>query len=206
MLATLMFGLNGTIFLYQGEELGLPNPYFTDLSVYNDVDSITQYKDLVLKNKVISHDKFMNGLLKNSRDNARCPMQWDNSINSGFNKGQKTWLNMNEKYKHINVENEMNDCNSVLSYYMKLIKLRKSEYKDVLINGKFERLDKFEVNEDMFVYKKISNNKTIIVIINLGDNEIYYDNNLIANKKVIISNYDKHDNILKPYEAMILEV
>jgi len=206
MLATLMFGLNGTIFLYQGEELGLPNPYFTDLNLYNDVDSITQYKDLVLESKVISHEKFMEGLLKNSRDNARCPMHWDNSINSGFNQGAKTWLHMNDKYKHINVENELNDNNSVLNYYKELIQLRKSAYKDVLIDGDFVRLNQYEVNEDMFVYKKTYKDKSILVIINLGENHILYDYNLIINKKKIISNYKDNGNVLRPYEAMILEV
>ena len=113
---------------------------------------------------------------------------------------------MNDKYKHINVENELNDNNSVLNYYKELIKLRKSAYEDVLIDGDFVRLNQYEVNEDMFVYKKTYNDKSILVIINLGENPILYDYNLIINKKKIISNYKDNGNVLRPYEAMILEV
>ncbi|MEE1330034.1 MAG: hypothetical protein U0K18_02345, partial [Acutalibacteraceae bacterium] len=72
--------------------------------------------------------EFMNGLIKNSRDNARTPMHWDNSINNGFNEGHMPWLHMNEHAKDINVENQQNDDNSVLNYYKKLITIEKSKY------------------------------------------------------------------------------
>lgn len=204
MLATMIMCLNGTIFLYQGQEIGLPNPYFTDLNLYNDVDSITQYNDLVLTSKVISHEKFMDGLLKNSRDNARTPMHWNNSVNNGFNDGSKTWLAMNEKFKNINVYNQENDDKSVLNYYKKLIKLRK-QYKDILIDGEYVRLDKYEVNDDIFIYEKSFQDKKIIVILNLGANEISFDKYLIQDKKILISNYEKINNVLRPYEAIVVE-
>ena len=204
MLATLMMCLNGTIFLYQGQELGMINPYFNSLDLYNDVDSKTMYKDFVQDMKIMSHDEFMNGLLMNSRDNARTPMHWDNTVNSGFNKGAKTWLTMNTHAKNINVYNELNDNDSVLNYYKKLISLRKSEIKDLLIDGVFTRLNEYETNEDMFVYEKSIDNKSITVILNLGSNDIEYDLSLIENKEIILSNYQDKTNKLRAYEAIII--
>ena len=205
MLATLMMCLNGTIFLYQGQELGMINPYFHDLDLYDDVDSKTMYKDLVETMKVMEHDKFMHGLLMNSRDNARTPMHWDNSVNSGFNKGAKTWLTMNTHAKDINVENEINDDNSVLNYYKKLINLRKGNLKELLINGEFIRLNEYEENVDMFVYQKKIENDSITVILNLGNKVIDFKQELINGKEIIIANYDSISNSLRPYEAIVIK-
>ena len=204
MLATLMMCLNGTIFLYQGQELGMINPYFKDLDLYDDVDSKTMYKDLVETMKVMSHDDFMHGLLMNSRDNARTPMHWDNSVNSGFNQGAKTWLAMNTHAKDINVFNQIDDEKSVLNYYKKLISLRKSSLKDVFIDGYFERLSKYENYEDLFIYKKTFENETMTVIINLGANELEYDLSLRLDKEIIISNYETPCDKLRPYEAIVI--
>lgn len=204
MLATLMMCLNGTIFLYQGQELGMINPYFKDLDLYDDVDSKTMYHDLVETMKVMSHDDFMHGLLMNSRDNARTPMHWDNSINSGFNNGAKTWLAMNIHAKDINVANQINDDNSVLNYYKKLIKLRNSNLKNVFVDGYFERLSEFETHDDLFVYKKKYDDEIIIVIINLGQTELTYDQSLIKDKKVILSNYHQPNAKLRAYEAIVV--
>ena len=204
MLATLMMSLNGTIFLYQGQELGMINPYFKDLDLYDDVDSKTMYKDVVQTMKAMSHDEFMHGLLMNSRDNARTPMHWDNSVNSGFNQGEKTWLTMNTHAKDINVENQINDEDSVLSYYKKLIGLRKSNLKDVFIDGYFERLTNYETTDDLFVYKKTYNDEVITMIINLGQNEIDYDLSLVKDKEIIISNYKDINKKLRAYEAIII--
>ena len=146
----------------------------------------------------------MDGLLKNSRDNARTPMHWNNSVNNGFNDGSKTWLAMNEKFKNINVYNQENDDKSVLNYYKKLIKLRK-QYKDILIDGEYVRWDKYEVNDDIFIYEKSFQDKKIIVILNLGANEISFDKYLIQDKKILISNYENINNVLRPYEAIVVE-
>ena len=205
MLATMLLCLNGTIFLYQGQELGMTNPYFMDLDLYDDVDSITQYKDLVLDMKVMSHDEFMHGLLMNSRDNGRTPMHWDNSVNCGFNKGAKPWLHMNTLCKDINVLNGLADESSVLNYYKKLIAFRKGMYKDILIDGMYIRLSSFEASSDMYVYRKFDDDNAIIVILNLGDKEIEYDLSLIKNKEVLLSNYDGLDSKLRPYEAIVVK-
>ena len=204
MLATLMMCLNGTIFLYQGQELGMTNPYFYDLDIYDDVDSKTMYNDLVLDMKVMSHDKFMHGLLLNSRDNARTPMHWDNSVNSGFNKGFKPWLHMNDHCKDINVENGLADGNSVLNYYKKLINLRKT-YKDIFIDSNYIRLNEYEVCDDLFIYKKQIEDTSIIVILNLGKNNIEFNNDLIKDKEILISNYNDKAQYLRAYEAIVVK-
>ena len=152
----------------------------------------------------MSHDEFMLGLLMNSRDNARTPMHWDNSVNSGFNKGNKTWLAMNSHAKDINVENQIKNEDSVLSYYKKLIGLRKSNLKDVFIDGYFERLTSYEITEDLFVYKKTYNGEVITMIINLGQNEIDYDLSLVEGKEVIVSNYKDINKKLRAYEAIVI--
>ena len=204
MLATMLLTLNGTIFLYQGQELGMTNPYFTDLDLYDDVDSITQYKDLVVNMKVMTHEEFMHGLLMNSRDNARTPMHWDDSINFGFNKGAKPWLHLNTHCKDINVLNSLEDENSVLNYYKKLISFRKGSYKDLLVDSNYERMISYERSTDMFVYRKYDNNNEIIVILNLGDKHIEYDLSLTKNKEILLSNYGQLKNELRPYEAIVL--
>lgn len=205
MLATLLLSLNGTIFLYQGEEIGMPNPYFKDLNEYDDVDSKTMYNDIVINEKLMSHEQFINGLLKNSRDNARVPMRWDNSINYGFNLGCKTWLNLNKYLDHINVLNQENDENSILNYYRKLIALRKGVYKEYFINANFIRLEKYETDSQLFVFKKQIDDQSIIIIINLNDNNLDYDISLIANKEILISNYEDKKNYLRPYEVIVIK-
>jgi glycosidase len=146
----------------------------------------------------------MNGLLMNSRDNARTPMHWDNSINNGFNQGCKPWLSMNTHAKDINVYNESIDDNSVLNYYKELIKFRKGEFKELLIDGTFTRLYEYETTEDMFVYKKSLENDSIIVILNLGDKEIEYNLSLIENKEILLSNYKDKKNKLRAFEAIVV--
>ncbi len=205
MLATLLLSLNGTIFIYQGEELGMTNPYFYDLDTYDDVDSKTMYKDVVIDNKLMSHEQFMEGLIKNSRDNARTPMHWDNSINNGFNKGCKPWLSMNKHAKDINVLNQIYDEDSVLSFYKNIIALRKGEYKDCFIDGEFEHIQDLETHKDMFIYRKKHLNASILVILNLGENELDYNVDLVKNKEILITNYSGLSNKLRPYEAIIVK-
>ena len=149
--------LNGTIFLYQGEELGMPNPYFKDLSMYNDVDTLTRYKEFVEDLKIMSHEKFMEGILKNSRDNARCPMQWNNKANAGFNSGATPWLSINSDYKEINRDNQISDPNSVFSFYKNLIHLRKNVLSEVLLTSDYIDLSSTYDIDTLFIYQRKNN-------------------------------------------------
>lgn len=202
MLATMMYFLKGTPFLYQGQELGATNPYWRDLSLYNDVDTLTKYQEFVVDMKVMSHDKFIEGILQNSRDNGRTPMHWDSSVNAGFNKGAKPWLGINSNYKEINAENQINDPNSVLNYYKHLISLRKGKYKDLLIYGTYNRLTELELDCNMFIYEMSHNNEKVTVILNLGNDELILPNINLDN--VVVHNYVSVSDKLRPFEAIVL--
>lgn len=202
MLATMMYFLKGTPFLYQGQELGATNPYWRDLSLYNDVDTLTKYQEFVVDMKVMSHDKFIEGILQNSRDNGRTPMHWDSSVNAGFNKGAKPWLGINSNYKEINAENQINDPNSVLNYYKHLISLRKGKYKDLLIYGTYNRLTELELDFNMFIYEMSHNNEKVTVILNLGNDELILPNINLDN--VVVHNYVSVSDKLRPFEAIVL--
>lgn len=202
MLATMMYFLKGTPFLYQGQELGVTNPYWRDLSLYNDVDTLTKYQEFVVDMKVMSHDKFIEGILQNSRDNGRTPMHWDSSVNAGFNKGAKPWLGINSNYKEINAENQINDPNSVLNYYKHLISLRKGKYKDLLIYGTYNRLTELELDCNMFIYEMSHNNEKVTVILNLGNDELILPNINLDN--IVVHNYVSVSDKLRPFEAIVL--
>lgn len=201
MLAVMMYFLKGTPFLYQGQELGATNPYITDLSLYDDVDTLTKYKEFVLDWKVMDEETFMKGILQNSRDNGRTPMHWNSGVNAGFNKGAKPWLVINENYPEINVEDQIDDPNSVLNFYKKLISLRKNEYKDLLIYGTYTRLTELEESDDMFVYEMSYLNDKVTVIINLGKNELPLN---IELNNIVISNYSDVSNKIRPFEAIVI--
>ena len=96
------------------------------------------------------------------------------------------------------------DEDSVLNYYKKLIAFRKGIYKDVLVDGIYERMDSYEVSTDMYVYRKYDENNEIIVILNLGDKELKYDLSLVESKEILLSNYGEIDKILRPYEAIVI--
>ena len=203
MLATMMYFLKGTPFLYQGQELGATNPYFTDLSLYNDVDTLTKYKEFVLELKVMTHDKFISGILQNSRDNGRTPMHWNSGVNAGFNTGAKPWLSINSNYTEINAEEQINNPNSVFNYYRNLISLRKGLLKDLLIYGTYSRLENLELTSDMFVYQMKHNDDIVTVVLNLGKEEITLEKNTLPNGKVIVHNYTEITNKLRPFEAIV---
>lgn len=202
MLATMMYFLKGTPFLYQGQEIGATNPYWHDLDMYNDVDTLTKYKEFVLDLKIMSHDKFIEGILQNSRDNSRTPMQWNDGINAGFNTGCKPWLSLNDNYKEINVEEQLRNPNSVFNYYKELISLRKERYSELLIGGSFERLIDMETCDNMFIYQMSNDDEVVTVIINLGNEELDLPNINLEN--IIIHNYKDITNKLRPYEAIVI--
>ena len=205
MLATMMAFLKGTLFLYQGQELGATNPKLQDFSLYNDVDTLTKYKELVQDLKILSEEEFKQGIAQNSRDNGRTPMHWNVSINAGFNEGAKPWLFMNDNYHYINVDSELSDGNSVLNFYKKLIKLRKSTCKEVILTGSYEELEQFENHPDLFIYRRKKRDEELIIICNLGEEEIAFNSQIITNEyDLVIHNYDKVEKTLRPYEVIVV--
>ncbi|WP_455036864.1 alpha,alpha-phosphotrehalase, partial [Leptotrichia massiliensis] len=124
MLAAVLHGLQGTPYIYQGEEFGMTNPYFDDISKYRDVESTNNYK--ILLNKGCSEEEAIEILMQKSRDNSRTPVQWNDSENAGFTTGTP-WIGVAENYKKINAEVALKDKNSVFYHYKKLIDLRRNE-------------------------------------------------------------------------------
>ena len=148
MLALYLYGLKGTPFLYQGEELGMTNIYFDKLEDYRDIESINYFEEFT-ESGLMTPEHMMKCLMLRSRDNARTPMQWDDSKQAGFTEGEP-WIKVNPNYKKINAAQQLEDPDSVFHYYQKLIRLRKE--KDIIVYGEFEPL--YREDEQIFAYTR----------------------------------------------------
>ena len=206
MLATIYFLLKGIPFVYQGEEIGMTNVKYNSIEDYNDISSIDQYNSALRDG--LSKEEALTAVHKRSRDNARIPMQWDDSKNAGFTDGEP-WLKVNENYKEINVKNNLESEDSILKYYKKLIDLRKnSEYSDVIAYGKYK--DFMENDKNIFAYIREYEHKKILVLANFYGENIKVKLNYTV-EKVLLSNCDlidisKNEIALKPYEALVLSI
>lgn len=196
MLAILLHGMQGTPYIYQGEELGMTNVQY-DIEDYKDCEIINMYHERLEKG--YSKDEIMKSIYAKGRDNARTPMQWDDSVNAGFTTGTP-WIKVNDNYGKINAKSQVDDPDSIFSCYKKLVQLRK-DY-PVFVDGKFTLL--LEDDENIFAYSRKNEEKTMIVVCNFFDKEIPMP---LAKEcegmEVLISNYkDTSDmSVLRPYEA-----
>ena len=203
MLATTIHMLRGTPYIYQGEEIGMTNPYFDSIDKYRDVESINYYN--ILKEQGVNEETILNILKSKSRDNSRTPIQWNDEQNAGFTTGIP-WIPIADNYKQINAKNSLSDENSIFYHYKKLISLRK-QY-DIISDGTFKMI--LKDNNKIFSYIREYKNQKLLVINNFyGENvNISLDKDLIKNNKILISNY-KEENILnenmtiKPYESIV---
>ena len=201
MLAALLHGLQGTPYIYQGEELGMTNAGMEDIADYRDIESLNMHKERLEAG--YSEKDIMTSLKAKSRDNARTPMQWDDSENAGFTTGTP-WLKVNPNYKQINAASQVNDPDSVFSFYRRLVELRK-EY-DVFVDGAFELL--YADDPDIFAYTRTTPEETLTVLCNFHDGEAALSEK--SGEKVcendlgelLLSNYkDVDETKLRPYEA-----
>ncbi|MPQ44014.1 glycoside hydrolase family 13 protein [Clostridium tarantellae] len=202
-LALMYFMQQGTPFIYQGQEIGMTNIKFPSIHYYNDVKTINMYNEKILQG--ISEEKALNYIWNSSRDNTRTPMQWDNSKNAGFTEGEP-WMLINENSSDINVKSQLEDENSILSFYKNLIKIRKEN--KTLVYGKYELLE--EKHEQIYAYKRIYNGEEFLILCNLSNEEAKFNSKLELNSKnILISNYKVSDHYntknitLKPYEARL---
>ncbi|EJF00527.1 glycoside hydrolase family 13 protein [Liquorilactobacillus mali] len=201
LLATILHMLQGTPYIYQGEELGMTNAHFKHLEDYQDIESLEAYHQIVEHEKLVDHDTMMRYLATESRDNARTPMQWNDSKNAGFTDGTP-WMKLNENYSEINAEKELSNQNSIFYYYRKLIDLRHSS--DLIVYGNYVELDPDD--EEVFAYKRKYEGKTLLVIGNFTDKNVVRNYDVPKNKQLIISNYDdKNVKELRPYETRVYE-
>ena len=196
MLAILLHGMQGTPYIYQGEELGMTNVQY-DIEDYKDCEIINMYHERLEKG--YSKDEIMKSIYAKGRDNARTPMQWDDSVNAGFTTGTP-WIKVNDNYDKINAKSQVDDPDSIFSCYKKLVQLRK-DY-PVFVDGKFTLL--LEDDENIFAYSRKNEEKTMLVVCNFFDKEIPMP---LAKEcegmEVLVSNYkDTSDmSVLRPYEA-----
>ena len=195
-LATSYFLLKGTPFIYQGQEIGMENPDFSDIDDYKDVEFKNMYE---MTKKSIFYRLLIGKHLKDvSRDNARTPMQWDETEYGGFS-DVPPWINVSKSKDEINVKKALNDHDSLFYYYKKLIELRKSH--DAIINGKYELLLKH--NKNIFSYKRTTDNEEILVVSSFSKRVVNLPLNLNG-YKLILSNYSENvSNVLNPYEARV---
>ncbi|OTY26071.1 MULTISPECIES: alpha,alpha-phosphotrehalase [Bacillus cereus group] len=206
MLATAMHMLQGTPYIYQGEEIGMTNPKFESIEQYRDVESLNIY-DIKLE-EGLSKKEIIGILKQKSRDNSRTPMQWNEEVNSGFTTSTP-WISVAENFKEINVEKALENDGSVFYHYKKLIELRKTY--DVITKGKYAVLD--ENDPKIWAYTRTVNNEVLLVINNFYGEEIVYSAPVHVQlegmkQEVLLSNYkDSGEDItslsLRPYESIV---
>ena len=205
MLATLLHGMKGTPYIYQGEELGMTNVRFEDINEYNDIETLNMYKDRISKG--YSHDEIMASIYAKGRDNARTPMQWDSTENAGFTTGNP-WLAVNKNYKFINAEDCLQDKDSIFYHYKKLIEIRK--HNDTIIYGDYKLL--LPEDKNVFVYSRKLNGDKIVVVCNFYDKEVNLNfKEDFNNVEILLSNYKDSSILMKdlklrPYEAIMYRV
>lgn len=205
MLATTIHMMQGTPYIYQGEEIGMTNPNFQDINDYRDVESLNAYKFLQEQGK--SNDEIIGILNQKSRDNSRTPMHWSNEEHAGFTKGTP-WINPASNYREINVETELQKSNSIFNHYQKLIALRK-EY-DIITYGDYQLL--LDEDPQIFAYTRNWNGEQLIVVNNFYGKEVIVDLPIEWNEntEVLLSNYQDSPNssslTLRPYESIVYYV
>jgi len=199
MLATLLHTMRGTPYVYQGEELGMTNIYFTAIDQYQDIEVKNAWRQWVESGLVDAQD-MLRWLAKISRDNARTPMQWSAAPNAGFTTGTP-WLAVNDNYLQINAEREVADPGSVFNYYRKLIALRHEH--DIIVYGEFEPL--LESDPSVYAYRRTLDGSTLTVMCNWTDRTAPCALSDDSLGEELISNYPSHTpGILRPYEARVL--
>ncbi|MBU3190004.1 alpha-glucosidase [Clostridium bowmanii] len=205
MLATLLHMMQGTPYIFQGEELGMTNVKFDSLDDYRDIETLNAYRDFTQSGKK-THDEIMDAIYKRGRDNARTPFQWNDKKNAGFTDGTP-WIKVNPNYKNINAQAQLHDENSVFNYYKKLIELRKKY--EIIVYGDYTLI--LEDDVDIYAYIRKLADETLLVICNFGENKTKFNlpKNIKYNyKELLITNYIVEDEsvdeiALKPYESRV---
>ena len=199
MLATTMHGLQGTPYIYQGEEIGMTNAHFTDISQYRDIETLNYYT--ILKQKGKPEEEIYESFRRKSRDNSRTPMQWDDTKNAGFSTGEP-WISVISNYKEINTLDREED-DSIFQYYRKLIQLRKTV--PVIADGTFEAL--LEDHDRILAYKRENDSQLLYVFCNYFAEDVDVPYEVPEGCRCIISNYNEdikpEELRLRPYEAVM---
>ena len=224
-LATTLHFMQGTPYIYQGEELGMTNVKFDSIEDYRDGDSIRFYEDMHVDHKRLSHEEAMQAIYIKGRDNARTPVQWDASANAGFSpEGVTPWIAVNPNYPSINAEAVLADEDSIFYHYQQLVALRRGKLKDLMVYASFAPVDSVQVphNEDEAVYAYTRTggadgspaNESLLVVSNFTAEEQERDFAVLneareagARVELVSSNYkDDAGSTLRPYEAKVYHI
>ncbi|MBU9713357.1 glycoside hydrolase family 13 protein [Evansella tamaricis] len=205
MLATLLHMMKGTPYIYQGEEIGMTNVQFDSIKDYKDIETINMYEEKLQEG--IVHEELMKRIYVKGRDNARTPVQWDNTRHGGFTTGDP-WISVNPNYDEINVEKALEDKNSIFYYYQQLINLRKTH--PIIVYGSYDLI--LDDHESIFAYKRMLGDESLFVYCNFSQEEFQVDmpsDTVQAKKDILISNYPTNKIegdyvLLKPYEAKVI--
>ncbi|MFJ5762250.1 alpha,alpha-phosphotrehalase [Neobacillus sp. NPDC093182] len=206
MLATTIHMMQGTPYIYQGEEFGMTNPKFDKIDEYRDVESLNIFE--IKKNEGLAEQEIIEILKQKSRDNSRTPVQWNSSEHAGFTTGTP-WIHTAANYKEINAENAMKDSDSVFYHYQELIRLRK-EY-DVITNGDYELIS--EDHNSVFAFVRKTEDEMLLVMNNFYGKDTTFtlpvklDIDGLSNG-VLLSNYEDSAQLakeiqLRPYESIV---
>ncbi|SFJ61252.1 MULTISPECIES: alpha-glucosidase [unclassified Bacillus (in: firmicutes)] len=206
-LGAMYFFMQGTPFIYQGQEIGMTNVQFPHIEDYDDVAIKNLYRQKIEEGT--PHQEIMEIIWASCRDNSRTPMQWSNEENAGFTTGTP-WFGMNSNYKEINVAVQQIDSNSILNFYKKMIALKKEH--DVFTYGTYDLL--LEDHPQVYAYTRTLHDEKVVVISNLSKSEAVYDETAfkLERNRLLLNNYEveEHDVVttitLKPYETRIYHI
>lgn len=224
-LATTLHFMQGTPYIYQGEEIGMTNVKFDSIEDYRDGDSIRFYEDMHVDHKRLSHEEAMQAIYIKGRDNARTPVQWDSSANAGFSpEGVTPWIAVNPNYPEINAEAVLADEDSIFYHYQQLVALRRGKLKDLMVYAAFAPVDSVQVPHDqdeaVYAYTRTGGadgspaNESLLVISNFTAEEQERDFAVLneareagARVELVSSNYkDDAGSTLRPYEAKVYHI
>ena len=204
MLYTMLLTMQGTPYIYQGEEIGMTNVHFASIEDYNDIEVKNLWNERVIHGDA-DPDVLLDAIRFRSRDNARTPMQWDDSENAGFTTGTP-WLKVNPNYKEINVKEALEDPDSIFYYMKRLIQMRKAN--EAAVYGDFREYE--PENESLYIYERNYEGKKMFVIMNFTEDEVpfHMPEGLDAEKAVLlIDNYEQdaalEERTMRPYEAAV---
>lgn len=203
MLATILYGMQGTPYVYQGEEIGMTGVKFESIDDYRDIETKQIYE--ILKKQGWDEEKIMTSIYAKSRDNSRTPFQWNNEEHAGFSE-TNPWLKVNPNYPLINADHDMKDPDGVYPYYQQLFKLRKQE--PIFLEGDFQLI--YQDHPKVFAYMRDTKEKRILVIGSFSDQPIIMDLSSYHLKKILITN-DHNVSLaeqmtLSPYYTAIIEI
>lgn len=205
--ATMYFLMQGTPFIYQGQEIGMTNVQFQTIEEYDDVAVKNLYQ--IKREEGLEHEKIMELIWASARDNSRTPMQWSDEENAGFTTG-KPWIGVNPNYKKINVQKQLQDKNSILNFYKKMIRLKKKH--ELFTYGAYDLI--LEDHPSIYAYTRTLEDEKVVIITNLSDREAIFnqENMSLKYENLLLHNYDvdAHSELttlsLKPFEARVYQL